>query len=133
MLAQDFHDPTGQGGGQGRRAGQSTSRTTVRLFVQAAPLEPPPVRCEPSGLAWVRQIDPRASRGDVVADQREVDELRCQPRILSGDPARCAWLVPVRRVQRRRPARQRDSTAPEPTAVPKRRANARRGFRAAWM
>lgn len=74
MLAQDFHDLTGQVVAQVVALAVDLEDNLVRLLVQAAPLEPPPVRREPSGLAGP-QIDPRAGRGDVVADQREVDEL----------------------------------------------------------
>ena len=74
MLAQDFHDLTGQVVAKVVALAVDLEDNLVRLLVQAAPAEPPLVRREPAGLAGP-QIDPRAGRSDVVADQREVDEL----------------------------------------------------------
>ena len=105
MLAQDFHDLTGQVVAKVVALAADLEDNLVKLLVQAAPAELA-ARPEPAGLAGPR-IDPAAGRGgDVLANQREVDELLARLRFLpaprSGAIARSVC------------------TAPEPIAVPKR-------------
>ena len=71
MLAQDFHDLTGQVVAQVVALAIDLEDALVNLLVQAVPVEPP-ARAEPAGLAGP-QYEP--GRSDVVASQREVDEL----------------------------------------------------------
>ncbi len=71
MLAQDFHDLTGQVVAQVVALAIDLEDSLVRLLVQSAPAEPG-AGPEPAALAGP-QITP--GRADTVADQREVDEL----------------------------------------------------------
>jgi len=73
MLAQDFHDLTGQVVAKVVALAVDVEDSLVRLLVQAAPAEPG-VRAEPAGRAGP-QTDPTPGRPDVVANQREVDDL----------------------------------------------------------
>jgi chemotaxis protein CheZ len=73
MLAQDFHDLTGQVVAKVVALAVDVEDSLVRLLVQAAPAEPG-ARAEPAGLAGP-QIDATPGRPDVVANQREVDDL----------------------------------------------------------
>jgi chemotaxis protein CheZ len=73
MLAQDFHDLTGQVVAKVVALAVDIEDSLVRLLVQAAPAEPG-TRAEPVGLAGP-QTSVTPGRADVVANQREVDEL----------------------------------------------------------
>jgi chemotaxis protein CheZ len=70
MLAQDFHDLTGQVVAKVVALAIDLEDSLVKLLVQAAPAEP--MRAADSGLAGP-QID--VSRPDVVTSQVEVDDL----------------------------------------------------------
>jgi chemotaxis protein CheZ len=70
MLAQDFHDLTGQVVAKVVALAIDLEDSLVKLLVQAAPAEPP--RAADAGLAGP-QTD--ASRPDVVTSQGEVDDL----------------------------------------------------------
>ena len=114
MLAQDFHDLTGQVVARSSRW-PSTRGQPVRLLVQAAPLEPPPVRREPSGLAGPADR-PRAAAA--TWSPTSAKWTNCSP--ASGSERRSG---PLRLARCRRCARQRSGasarsacTAPEPTA-----------------
>ena len=73
MLAQDFHDLTGQVVAKVVSLAVDVEDSLVRLLVKAAPAEPA-VRAEPAGLAGPR-TDTTPGRPDVVANQSEVDDL----------------------------------------------------------
>jgi chemotaxis protein CheZ len=72
MLAQDFHDLTGQVVAKVMALAGDLEDSLVKLLVQAAPAEVA-ARPEPSALGGP-VIDPQG-RTDVVANQREVDDL----------------------------------------------------------
>lgn len=72
MLAQDFHDLTGQVVTKVVSLASELEDSLVKLLVQAAPSEP----AQKAGPAMLRGpvVDP-AGRSDVVANQGEVDDL----------------------------------------------------------
>lgn len=73
MLAQDFHDLTSQVVAKVVTLASDLEDSLVKLLVQAAPAEQWQ-RAEPPGALGGPVVD-AAGRSDVVADQREVDEL----------------------------------------------------------
>lgn len=73
MLAQDFHDLTGQVVAKVAALAIDLEDSLVKLLVQAAPVEPA-TRVEPTALAGPR-LDADPARGEQLASQREVDEL----------------------------------------------------------
>ena len=70
MLAQDFHDLTGQVVAKVVALAIDLEASLVKLLVQAAPVEPP--RAADAGLAGPQT---GSGRADVVTSQGEVDEL----------------------------------------------------------
>jgi chemotaxis protein CheZ len=72
MLAQDFHDLTGQVVAKVVALAIDLEDSLVKLLVQAAPAEPP---CKPEPGVPAGPVIDAAGRADVVADQGEVDDL----------------------------------------------------------
>ena len=75
MLAQDFHDLTGQVVAKVVSLAGDLEDSLVKLLVQAAPAEPWQRTDAPGTATLNGPVVNAAGRIDVVADQREVDEL----------------------------------------------------------
>jgi chemotaxis protein CheZ len=73
MMAQDFHDLTGQVVAKVVRLANELEATLVKLLIQVAPPEQVQKHIDPDALHGP-VVDP-ASRTDVVSNQSEVDEL----------------------------------------------------------
>ena len=72
MLAQDFHDLTGQVMAKVVALAGDLEDSLMKLQMQCAPLE---LACKSARVAFDGPVVDRQGRTDVVADQREVDEL----------------------------------------------------------
>ncbi len=73
MMAQDFHDLTGQVIARVVNLTSTIEKQLVELLIQTAPTAPPTAPKAPEGLAGP-VVDP-SSRTDVVTDQSQVDDL----------------------------------------------------------
>jgi chemotaxis protein CheZ len=73
MMAQDFHDLTGQVIARVVNLTSTIEKQLVELLIQTAPSAPPAAPKAPEGLAGP-VVDPSA-RTDVVTDQSQVDDL----------------------------------------------------------
>ena len=75
MLAQDFHDLTGQVVAKVVSLASDLEDSLVKLMLQTAPAEPGQRMAAPAAAALAGPVLDAAGRIDAVADQREVDEL----------------------------------------------------------
>jgi chemotaxis protein CheZ len=73
MLAQDFHDLTGQVGAKVVKLAGDIEDQLLALLIQTAPPAPAPRR--PAEAALAGPVIDAEGRGDVVANQQQVDEL----------------------------------------------------------
>lgn len=73
MLAQDFHDLTGQVVAKVVTLAADLEDNLIKLLLQAAPADLPPRAGEPAGLQG--PVVDAAGRSDVVSNQGEVDDL----------------------------------------------------------
>jgi chemotaxis protein CheZ len=74
MMAQDFHDLTGQVVAKVVALASDLEDSLVKLLVQAAPAEQA-IRVDPAALALNGPVVSHEGRSDVVANQGEVDDL----------------------------------------------------------